>query len=443
MNGELFAQARITGAVESDFFDWIIEVPDGEKFVKRLARRLSRFDWRAVEHDVLKHLYESIIPKATRYQLGEYYTPDWFAQAIIAECVRSPLSQRVLDASCGSGTFLFHAIRSYLAAAEAEQRAPSDTIDGLVTHVLGIDVHPVAVMLARITYLLAIGTQRLQSRPAFTVPVYLGDSLRWGQEVDLLTYDYKGLSVSTRLDPDSFVNGPAAPGLPGFADQLNFPDRIVADASRFDFLVARLAQLATSRKPKSPAPSLNDTFEMFGIREDDQPILTQTFEKMCSLHDDEKDHIWGYYVRNLARPAWLSRPANRVDVLVGNPPWLVYRSMTQRQQISFRRMSDDRGLWLGGAAATSQELISCPLRNALHRAIPEAWRPVRLCHAMVNPAQARAAGSWAACRLPFGQIRFSHRTGERCLHATLGPASGEATVLSGDRWRDIWPPSGS
>jgi len=54
--------------------------------------------------------------------------------------------------------------------------------------VLGVDVHPVAVTLARVTYLLAIGRDRLAAadRPAFTVPVYLGDSVQWGQNADLL-----------------------------------------------------------------------------------------------------------------------------------------------------------------------------------------------------------------------------------------------------------------
>jgi len=358
MSGDLFTQAKITGVVEPDFFDWLTEVPEGAQFVMKLARRLSRFDWRAVEHDVLKHLYESIIPQATRYQLGEYYTPDWLASAIITECVSDPLRQRVLDASCGSGTFLFHAIQSYLAAAESTKKTTADAISGLVAHVLGIDVHPVAVTLARITYLLAIGSERLQRRPAFTVPVFLGDSLRWGQEVDLLTYDYKGLSVSTHLEPNSFVTGPAGPTEVGFADQLNFPDQVVADTGRFDGLVARLAHLATSRERWSDPPSLADTFEMFSIREEDQAVLTQTFRNMCHLHDDEQDHIWGYYVRNVARPAWLSRPANRVDVLIGNPPWLVYRSMTKQQQVSFRKMSVERGLWTGGTAAASQELAA-------------------------------------------------------------------------------------
>lgn len=356
MSGALFAEARINGVIEADFFDWITEVPGGDEFVMNLARRLSCFDWRQVDHDVLKQLYESVISQATRHQLGEYYTPDWLAEAIIAESVTDPLEQRVLDPSCGSGTFVFHAIRLYLKTADAAGIAPSEAVSGVVEHVIGIDVHPVAVTLARVTYLLAIGSERLQYRPEFTVPVFLGDSMRWGQEVDLLTYDYGGLSVSTRLDPDSFVTGAAAPSEPEFDTQLNFPDRIVADTKRFDILVTRLADLATSRQPRDPVPSLKEIFLLFGIYPEEQPILRQTFENMCRLHDEDKDHIWGYYVRNLARPTWLSRSANQVDILVGNPPWLVYRYMTGRQQQSFKQMCSERGLWAGGAAATNQDL---------------------------------------------------------------------------------------
>ena len=48
---------------------------------------------------------------------------------------------------------------------------------GLTGHVFGVDVHPVAVTLARVTYLLAIGHGRLTAsdRKALSVPVYLGE----------------------------------------------------------------------------------------------------------------------------------------------------------------------------------------------------------------------------------------------------------------------------
>lgn len=343
-SGRLFSQAQINGVVEPDFFDWVIEVPGGSRFVKELARRLARFAWDQVEHDVMKVLYESIISPETRHRLGEYYTPDWLAHQIVTATVDDPLHQRVLDPSCGSGTFLFHAVRHHLAAAEAAGMSTADAIQSVTSHVMGVDVHPVAVTLARVTYLLAIGMDRLQSddRPPFAVPVYLGDSLQWGQRTDLLYQE--GLAVSTGEGDQLFV------------DQLVFPESVLADAGRFDRLVATLADKASGRQPGSPIPSITTTLRLFGISPDDQQVIERTFRTMCELHDRGRDHIWGYYVRNLARPVWLARDNNRVDVLVGNPPWLAYRYMTPAMQAEFRAMSKDRHLWAGASVATNQDL---------------------------------------------------------------------------------------
>lgn len=97
LSGDQFAVAGLHGVVDRDFFDWVLEVPGGEGYVASLARRLSRFDWSAVEHDVLKVLYESVISAQTRKALGEYYTPDWLANRVVSQTVTDPLNQRVLD----------------------------------------------------------------------------------------------------------------------------------------------------------------------------------------------------------------------------------------------------------------------------------------------------------------------------------------------------------
>ncbi|WP_234042281.1 N-6 DNA methylase [Streptomyces marianii] len=138
--GQLFAQARISGVVESDFFGWPLETEGGEGFVQDLARRLAGFDWSRVEHDVLKVLYESVISTETRKKQGEYYTPDWLAEATVIEAVPDPLNQRIMDPSCGSGTFLFHGVRRYLTAAKDAGLPLREALDSLHDHVAGIDL---------------------------------------------------------------------------------------------------------------------------------------------------------------------------------------------------------------------------------------------------------------------------------------------------------------
>ena len=125
LSGEAFASAGINGAVESDFFDWVVADSDGEALVRRIMNHVRRFRLAEVESDVLKILYESLIDRDERHGLGEYYTPDWLAAKIVRQAVERPIEQRVLDPACGSGTFLFHAIRNFLKDAEDADMEPN------------------------------------------------------------------------------------------------------------------------------------------------------------------------------------------------------------------------------------------------------------------------------------------------------------------------------
>ena len=347
LSGSAFHQAQIQNVVEEDFFDWVIEVPGGRDFVRTLTRRLARFDWAGVNHDVLKVLYESVIDAEKRKKLGEYYTPDWLAERMIAEVVDDSLRLTVLDPACGSGTFLFHLVRRYLDAADAASVPPAEVLSNLMNRVYGMDVHPVAVTLARVTYLLAIGSRRLRdpARPPLAIPVYLGDAVRWQDQDDVLS----ATGVTIR---------PADPGgmLPGFSDTLFFPISCLADVNVFDQLVAEMTARVGHRVPGSAVPDLSALYSRYGIPAVDHDALNETLAAMCRLHDEGRDHIWGYYVRNMARPYWLSELSGKVDLLIGNVPWLAYRFMTAGMQALFKARSQERGLWAGAQLVTHQDL---------------------------------------------------------------------------------------
>lgn len=179
LSGQALAEAGIRGAVEGDFFDWVLLDPEGQDLVRRLARQVARFRLRDVEADVLKALYESLIDPAQRHDLGEYYTPDWLAAKIVAATLADPLRATVLDPACGSGTFLFHALRRLHAAARAAGWSDARTVREAAARVRGLDVHPVAVIITRVTWLLALGEAVRERDGDLHVPVYLGDALQW------------------------------------------------------------------------------------------------------------------------------------------------------------------------------------------------------------------------------------------------------------------------
>lgn len=384
LNGALFASSDIDGVVEADFFDWVLDAVGGDKFVRALARRLARFDWRNVEHDILKVLYESVINEDVRHELGEHYTPDWLADRLVNEVVTEPEVQRILDPSCGSGSFLFYAVRRVLTAAEAEGLQNRDAISRVTQRVFGVDVHPVAVTLARVTYILAIGRDRLLlDRGPISIPVYLGDTLQWNQDDDLLSSS-GDFTVRT------------SDGAELYARELTIPARVVSDVVRFDHLISELSRRATERPKGSPVPGIETVLRRFGIHSDDQDQVTKTFEILCELYDENRNHIWGYYIRNLARPRWLSKEENRVDVIVGNPPWLAYRYMPSGLKGAFKTRNQERNLWVGAQVANIQDMSAYFVVRAAELYLNAGGR-----FAMVMPAAALDRKQYAGFRTGF------------------------------------------
>ncbi len=229
LSGRALDEVGIQGAVESDFFDWILELDEGRDLVLRIARQTARFRLRDVEVDVLKSLYESLIDPAQRKDLGEYYTPDWLAAKIVARVLTRPLEQRVLDPACGSGTFLFHAMRAKLASAKEAQWSPASAVAVCAEQVRGLDVHPVAVIIARVTWLLALGPAITERAGELHVPVFLGDALQWNLR-------------QVGDTPDVIVDVPEEP-------PLHIPTGFAEDQARFEY---GLQTFATAWKKAPP-----------------------------------------------------------------------------------------------------------------------------------------------------------------------------------------------
>lgn len=355
--GEKFTEHDIHNAVEAGFFDWLLAHPDGQKFIRQLIRRVAVFDWDKAEHDVLKHLYESIVNAATRKTLGEYYTPDWLAEAVIEHAMGDDdiLDKRVLDASSGSGTFVFHLVRRYLAAADAAGLDPIQAIDGVQSHVFGLDIHPVSVALARTTYLMALGSRLTGPRGSITVPIYLGDAVQWASDASVARD-----TIKIPVEAHDLANAAAEPTLIDIEQTLVFPISSIDDPGTFDRLTTALTDLAQTVTDKKKRPSPASILSSFSISptSDDGKILTETFKLLCDLNAEGRNHIWSFFVRNQVRPLWFSLPGRKVDVLVGNPPWVSYRYMTEAMQNKFQQFCSRRNLWHGKSVATHQDLVA-------------------------------------------------------------------------------------
>ena len=341
LTGDAFrSETGVQGVIDSDFFAWPAEV-GGEQWIVGLADRVARFDWADAEYDFARILYQSVVPAEDRRRLGEYYTPDWLAKAVVDEVVTDPLNQGTLDTSCGSGTFLYAAVQKYITAAKAANHPPERILDGLTQSVIGIDVHPVSVHLARATWVLAAREIIAEAgRDTLTVPVYLGDSLQLRTDSgSLFAQDHVSITVAA-------TEGNAE-------RRLNFPKSLVAQPDWFDRVMIDLSQAIASGG--DPMTVLDDNDIPKG--DPDRELLEDTSRTLRDLHSEGRNHIWAYYTRNLVRPIWLASDEGKVDAIVGNPPWLTYNKTqaTIRRELE-RQSKNDYKIWAGGRYATHQDI---------------------------------------------------------------------------------------
>jgi len=98
---ELYDEIVLSGIESIDRVNAIIDLIDGWK------RELKYLP------GIIGYVYEGLLPPKERHQLGQFYTPPAIARLITKWAIRSG-SDRVLDAGCGSGTFLIEAYKRLL-----------------------------------------------------------------------------------------------------------------------------------------------------------------------------------------------------------------------------------------------------------------------------------------------------------------------------------------
>ena len=339
------------------FAAWLLAdaVVPGEQVLDNLIAEVNRYDWSVAGRDTLKDLYHAVIPRNIRHDFGEYYTPDWLARAVceevmdadwrretIAMAVAGQLTgPAVLDPSCGSGTFLYHAVQLLLAAAAQHPELadrPQTQVEIVNDLVAGIDLHPVAVELAKTTKIAAFSEWAAYAYSENAPNVHLGDSLQW---------ESRYLTAPIALDDNVAIqtDTPDAPLILPRAFLLN---------DRFDALLNQVFDYAG----RPPYPGLEaDLNALLGMSQAaEQVAVLELYRRLRGYIESGRNHIWHWYIANLAQPIRLM--ANPPSRLVGNPPWVVYNAMAADRQDKFREQALLRGVWAGANLATQNDLAA-------------------------------------------------------------------------------------
>jgi len=356
-DGGLFGDLGIRGFLEADYFGWYLDAwsKDIQSSIKRVVEALSDFDPAPVEQDpedvrdLLKRLYEYLVPREIRYNLGEYYTPDWLAEVVLDEIqFDGNPKKRFLDPACGSGTFLVLAIQRARKFAEDNFLDRKTVLKQLLLNYVGFDLNPLAVIAARTNYLFALGDLIAErGDDDVEIPVYLADSVFTERRVTFSAQ--KVYTVKTTVGSFEVPQG-------------------VVDSHHLDRVLALVEEclrldLPLDQSTKTFSKRAN---ELAGIPSRDRDSLSELFEFFWNLEDSGKNHIWASVIRNSFAP--LSK--GKFDVVAGNPPWIGWENLPEAYRKDSQSLWTQYGLVRGksaGMGVARKELATLFVVVALER----------------------------------------------------------------------------
>jgi len=318
IRGERLAQLGLGGR-EGGYFDWVLE-PAASKYalpkLKILTDQLSLYDFKSVTGDLFRAIYQEIVTREVRHQTGEYYTPQWLAEMVVGRVIGKKGIPSILDPACGSGTFLAAAIEAL--------RERGAHLQDILSKVVGIDMNPMAVEIAKATYLLGLGQLIKERVHEIEIPIYVADSLR---------LPHPKTTIEESMPIYEFdIHG----------QRLVLPKALIQNEK----VLLRTLQIVSSILEQYEAKSLRqddakeamknrflDTFKDRAKRVEESDILCETLTVLMGLIDAKRDSIWIFILKNLYAPARLSE--EKFDIVIGNPPWIALRYIADDQYQNF------------------------------------------------------------------------------------------------------------
>ena len=339
--GGIWVDLGITNFLEGDLFSWYLPAWNDAlaSVVRAMVTALDGYDPStlsvdpAESRDLLKKLYHHLFPRSVRHDLGEYYTPDWLAEQTLDELgYDGNPDTRLLDPSCGSGTFLVMAIgraRAWFAEHQHECGYDESALVGkILRNVIGFDLNPLAVMAARTNFLIAI-RGLLKTAGAVELPVYLCDAV-------LTPSKYGDLFTGSELDKVRKLRTSVG--------DFNIPAEVTDDRA----LIGKYAEvLEFCVRQRYSGIEFLSRCETEGLPTSEAGLHRILYEQLRDLDKENKNGIWARIIKNAFAPLFIGE----VDIVAGNPPWINWESLPGDYRDAMKPLWKDYGLFsLGGAA---------------------------------------------------------------------------------------------
>lgn len=377
LNGKYFEERGFRNFVEYDYFGWFNDESAYRDTLIPVAREMQ-YDLRAYnfsyspEEDLFGQLMSQLAQRSQRLLLGQEWTPSWLARATVRNVISNiPENQdpHLVDMCCGSGGMIVEAVLQVKNKLDKNEETLSDAsiLRRLENTIVGFDIDPLAVMLAKINWIAAaLDCIPKDGSESVSIPIYHADSL------------FAMTPLSKSID-----NGDDTIELRILEHSLALPKFLISAKWQgvFDIVLDRSYSLATSNNGKvslsiedAQAISKAACIEASTDASDDQlkqcaGFLVAFTEKVNELDLEGRNGIWAFVMRNSYRPALV---AGQFNGLVSNPPWLAMSKIADNPyKGSLSKLGDDYGVKPKGQSAHHLEMAIVFLLYAIDRYLVE------------------------------------------------------------------------
>ncbi|WP_457557858.1 HsdM family class I SAM-dependent methyltransferase [Candidatus Harpocratesius sp.] len=135
-----------------NYFEWIIKNHQIIKELADLKDILARY--RVESEDLFAGIYQELIFNSTRHIQGEFYTDEVLCEQMVESSYQ--MGMKVLDPTCGSGTFLLIIARKILKSSVSFEEKVH-----FLSNLYGIDQNPLAYLMTRVNLMLLASSYRI------------------------------------------------------------------------------------------------------------------------------------------------------------------------------------------------------------------------------------------------------------------------------------------
>ncbi len=280
--------------------------------IDEIVLRASLIDWEAgLTEDVFRALYEELIEPDTRRKIGEYYTPIWLVDFILQHF--NLKNKTVLDPFCGSGTFLVRAFHRKVESGE--------DVDKAFYSLVGYDVNPLAVAVARAELILAY-VRKARKEPGKPPHIYHIDTLAmWFGKGQISPSDADILASSAR----SYIEVLVSFGAIRFEDvleEVSSIEQLITRALRYAYSKCDVNRDCLEMEINKHIDELGRNFKSDLVKR----FIEHSKKAQLALKLAELivryggNDVWGLVMASIYASTLLTR--FKPDIVVTNPPWI-------------------------------------------------------------------------------------------------------------------------